>query len=463
MRIQFSGANRTVTGSCHVLELNGRRIVLDFGLYQGRREESRLLNEQVADELISADAVILSHGHLDHCGRLPILTRMGYRGPIYLTPATAAVTRVVLQDAAQIQEEDAAYLNRRGRAPGVAPVEPLYQSADLPAVYKAFRPVNYGIKTDLGNGVSFSFHDAGHILGSAYIALNWVEKDRPRSLLFTADVGRYGMPILHDPVPLSQNFDHIITESTYGDRAHEPVSQIEPQFLDAIKTVIARGGRLIIPSFAVGRTQTMLWYLQKFINEKLIPELPIFVDSPMGVQVSEVYDQYRENYDTQTHQMIGRDGLFNQANITFAVSSEQSKQINRVNQPCVIVASSPSCEFGRVLHHLKRSLENERDMVLFVGWVPPQTLGRRLQQAVPRLRVYDRWYDRKIEVRTLHGLSAHADYVELLRFLAPTLKPQTTAFVVHGEADQADAFAARLVSAGVGQAVVPALSTTNAA
>lgn len=433
--------------------------MLDLGLYQGRRDEARQLNEQISDELLSADAVILSHGHLDHCGRLPILTRLGYRGPIYTTPATAAVARIVLQDAAEIQEEDAAYLNRRDRGPGAPPVQPLYRTSDLGGVWKAFRYARYGVRTDLGNGVSFTFHDAGHILGSAYIVFEWQEQGQDKSLLFTADIGRYHTPILRDPAPLERAFDYVITESTYGDREHGPADAIEPQLLDAVKTVIARRGRLIVPSFAVGRTQTMLWYLQKFISEKQIPAIPVFVDSPMGVEVSEVYTHHRDSYDDQTNQMIGQRDLFGLSRVTFATSSEQSKQINRVDGACVIIASSPTCEFGRVLHHLKRSMENERDMVVFVGWIPPYTLGRRLQQAQPRVRIYDRWYDRKIEVRTLHGLSAHADHVELLRFLDPTLKPGSSAYVVHGEADQADALAARLVEAGMGQAAVPALGT----
>ncbi len=459
MRIRFCGANRTVTGSCHLVEINGLRIILDLGMYQGRRDEARQLNEQMHDDLLSADAVILSHGHLDHCGRLPILTRAGYQGPIYTTPATSAVARIVLQDAAEIQEEDAAYLNRRDRGPGAPPVQPLYRTSDLPAVWKAFRYVRYGVPTGLGNDVRFTFFDAGHILGSAYVVFEWTADGREKSLLFTADIGRYHTPIIRDPEPLTRPFDYVITESTYGDRTHAPSDQVEPQFLDAVKTIIARRGRLIVPSFAVGRTQTMLWYLQKFISEGSIPPIPVFVDSPMGVEVSEVYTQHRDSYDDETNQLIGQRDLFGLSRVTFASSTQQSKQINRVDGACVIIASSPTCEFGRVLHHLKRSLENERDMVVFVGWIPPYTLGRRIQERQPRLRIYDRWYDLKMEVRTLHGLSAHADGNELIRFLGPTLTPQTRTYVVHGEGDQADIFAARLIDAGAGHAAVPALGS----
>lgn len=460
MIIRFFGANRTVTGSCHYLELNGRRIVLDMGMYQGRREEARRRNEFVPGELLNADAVILSHAHLDHCGRLPILTRDGYRGPVYCTPATAATARVVLRDSAEIQEEDSNYLNRRARGAGEIATEPLYRVADLGGLFRAMKLTRYGQRVDLGNDVSFTFHDAGHILGSAYVTFEWIEGGRERSLLFTADIGRLHTPIIRDPAPLQRSFDHVITESTYGDRTHAPMEQVEPAFLDAVRTCIDRGGRMIVPAFAVGRTQTMLWYLQKFIAEKRIPEIPVFVDSPMGIEMSQVYTQHPDSYDAETTELLGKKDLFGLSHVTLASSVQQSKQINNVKGACVIIASSPTLEFGRVLHHVKRSIENERDMVVFVGWVPSYTLGRKIQAKEKKVRIYDRFYEPKIEVRTLHGLSAHADGDELARFLAPTLRPETTAYVVHGEADQSEALAAKLAAGGIGRAVVPAIESS---
>ncbi len=462
MRIQFLGADRTVTGSCHHLQVNGKSILLDMGMYQGRREEARRINEYLPIDPGKLDAIILSHGHLDHCGRLPIATKHGYNGPIYATPATCEVAKIVLQDAANIQEEDAEYLNRRSKPPGGEEIQPLYRYSDVGAVLKAFRRVPYGRKTDLGDGVSFTFYDAGHILGSAYVVVEWNEDGRDRRLLFTADIGRYDTPILRDPQMLEgPPFDIVITESTYGGRTHAPMDEIEPQLLDAIQEIVRRKGRLIIPSFAVGRTQTMLWYVQKFITEKKIPPIPMYVDSPMGTEVTKVTTEFRENYDEQTNAMIGKGDLFGGARVTFAVSREDSKRVNNDRGPCVIVASSPTCEFGRVLHHVIVSVERVQDMILFVGWTPPETLGRRLQDGLRKVRILDRWYDLKCEVRTLHGLSAHADGDELLRFLKPTLVPQTTAYVVHGEADQAETFATRLVAAGVGRAIVPAMETSE--
>jgi metallo-beta-lactamase family protein len=457
MRIQFCGANRTVTGSCHLLEINGLRIFLDMGMYQGPRDEARRLNQYLPNDAHDVDAIILSHGHLDHCGKLPVVVRAGYDGPIYCTPATADVARIVLLDAAEIQEEDADYLNRRSRDPAAAKVEPLFRIVDAQGVLKQFRRVKYKTKQDLGNGVSFTFHDAGHIIGSAYVALDWEEAGRPRSLLFTADIGRYDSPILRDPEPLARSFDHVITESTYGNRAHAPSDQIGPQLLDAVKHCIERKSRLLVPSFAVGRTQTILWYMHKFMNEGAIPRIPIFIDSPMGVEVTRITTQHAGDYDEETKALLAETTAHS---VVLATSSQQSREINAYKGACVIIASSPTCEFGRILHHLKISVERADDMIVFVGWTPHGTLGRRLQQGERRVRIYDRWYELKCEVRTIHGLSAHADGNELLTFLGPTLKKETTAYIVHGEPEEAEGFAAKLLTAGIGQAHVPAIESS---
>jgi metallo-beta-lactamase family protein len=461
MRIFFCGADRTVTGSCHLLEINGKRILLDMGLYQGRRDEARRINAYLPFDSKTIDAIILSHGHLDHCGRLPVVIRNGFVGKIYATPATCEVARIVLQDAAKIQEEDAAYLNRRSRAPEEEEIRPLYTYSDVGPVLKAFQRVDYGKRTELGKDFAFTFYDAGHILGSAYVVMDYVEAGKKKTLLFTADIGRYNTPILRDPHPLPGAFDTIITESTYGGRAHAPIDEVEPQMLQAVQDVVKSRGRLIVPSFAVGRTQTVLWYVQRFITQKKIPNIPIYVDSPMGTEVSRVTCEFPDNYDDETRAMIGTPELFCNSSIVFAKSREESKRINNDNGPCVIVASSPTCEFGRVLHHIVVSVERPQDMVLFTGWIPPETLGRRLQDRQPKVRILDRWYDVRCQVRTLHGLSAHADGDELLQFLKPTLVPSTTAFVVHGEADQAETFARRLVAGGIGRAVVPAMESSE--
>lgn len=460
MRIQFCGADRTVTGSSHLIEVNGLRVFLDMGMYQGSRDEADRINRYLPADVRSADAIVLTHGHLDHCGKLPVAVRGGFNGPIYCTPATAEVARIVLNDSAKIQQEDVEHLNRRTRAPGQQQLAPLYGPNDVPNVLKLFKRAPYGQKTELGKGVSFNFFDAGHILGSAYVLLEWNEGGGPRNLLFTGDVGRYDTPILRDPAPPPYAVDQLITESTYGNASHGPIADVGPQLLDAVKSVIARGGRLLVPSFAIGRTQTILWYLQRFIHENQMPAVPIFVDSPMGVEASKVYSQFRENYDETTNAMIGKSDLFGLSRVTFASSVQDSKQINYQRGACVIIASSPTCEFGRVLHHLERSVERADDIIVFCGYIPPNTLGRRLQDGQKRVRIYDQWYDVKCQIRTIHGLSAHADADELMRFLKPALGPKTEAYVVHGEVPQAEAFAGRLIAAGIARATIPAMETS---
>ncbi len=389
----------------------------------------------------------------------------GFKGPIYCTPATAEVARIVLTDAARIQEEDVAFLNRRARRPDERATPPLFGSSDIPAVTKLFSRVNYNQKTDLGRGVTFTFFDAGHILGSASVLVEWAQTNKGQSaarrLLFTGDIGRYDTPILRDPVTPPGPVDLVITESTYGNVSHGQIGDVGPQFLDAVKFCVDHRSRLLIPSFAVGRTQTVLWYMQKFIHEGKIPAIPIFVDSPMGVEVSRIHTMFPEDFDDETRALIGKGDLFGLSKVTFASSVDQSKQINAQRGPCVIIASSPTCEFGRILHHLEQSVEQPNDLVVFVGWIPPETLGRRIQQGEKRVRIYDRWYDVRCQVRTIHGLSAHADGDELLRFLTPLLTPQTRTYVVHGEVDQAEAFAGRLMLAGAGDAVVPAMQTST--
>jgi metallo-beta-lactamase family protein len=372
----------------------------------------------------------------------------------------------VLEDAGQIQEEDAEYLNRRARQPGERPVQPLYLRGDVHNVFKCFRRTSYGQKVDIrnssngGGGLSFTFFDAGHILGSAYVLIEYNEDSQARRLLFTADVGRYDTPIIRDPQPIPAPVDRVITESTYGDRVHAPMSQVEPDLLAAVRSCVERHSRLLVPAFAVGRTQTMLYYMQKFIYEKQIPAIPVYVDSPMGVEITRVHSDFRENYDDQTLQLIGTKDLFGLSRVTLATSSQQSKEINADKGPCVIIASSPTCEFGRILHHLKQSIERPDDLVIFVGWTPPGTLGRRLQDGQRRVRIYDRWYDVKCRIETIHGLSAHADRDELIRFLKPTLRKETTGYIVHGEADQSEALARRLLDNGLGAAIVPATETS---
>lgn len=461
MKIQFLGATRTVTGSAHFLEVNGKRILLDCGLFQGRREEARQRNFVLPDHVRTIDGVVLSHGHLDHCGRLPVLFNGGYRGPVWCTEGTRAVADVVLSDSAKIQVEDADNLNRRARGPHDVPVRPMYVPADVEAMAPFYKTASLGRRVDLGNDVGFTFFEAGHILGSAYVWLDWKEEGKTRTLLFTADVGRYDTPILRDPAAPPGKADLLITESTYGGKVHGPMNSVEPQFLALIQQIIRDNARLLVPSFAVGRTQTMLYYVRKFIAEGKIPPIRVYVDSPMGVAITRAYQEQRESYDDETTRLIGTEDLFGTDGVTLAKTSDESRKINLDRGPCVIIASSPTCEFGRILHHLSHSVERPQDVVLFVGWTPPETLGRRLQEGEKRVRIFDRWYDVRCQITVLEGMSAHADGNELVRFLTPAMTPATRPFVVHGEPEQAELFAQRLLTEfGTEAATVPAAYST---
>ncbi len=464
MKLRFLGATRTVTGSSHVIEVGNTRVMLDCGLFQGPREQSRVLNMttcrgNVCEKL---DAIVLSHGHLDHCGRLPMVLKLGgFSGPIYCTGPTAEIAKVVLEDSANIQEEDADYINRRVRAPGEPLAQPLYTSADALKTFKLFRTVKLGQRFVIGD-IGFTLFEAGHILGSAYVWIDYKEAGETRHTLFTADVGRFDSPIINDPVLPPGPVDTLITESTYGGRKHDPTPDIEPQVLELVKQTIERRSRLIIPSFAVGRTQTMLWYIAKFIVEGKIPPIRIYIDSPMGVEMTKVYSSFPDYYDLETQKLIAEKDLFGVKGVTLASTGEQSRAINADRGPCVIIASSPTCEFGRVLHHLRTSLEKPEDTVLFVGWTPPGTLGRRLQDGETRVKIFDRFYTVRCNIKLLHGLSAHADGDELMKFLRPALSEKTRAFVVHGEPEQAEIFAQRLVTeGGVRVANVPAQETCS--
>ncbi|MFT3788091.1 MAG: MBL fold metallo-hydrolase [Tepidisphaeraceae bacterium] len=455
---------RTVTGSAHVVEVAGKRILLDCGMYQGKRDEARAINERIPTPLTKLDAVILSHGHLDHCGKLPVLPKAGYKGPIWCTSATAEVSRVVLTDSAEIQTEDAEYLNRRVRRADEPPIKPLYTTVDVNQVMRQFRSIDLSKRVELfptetgdARTVGFTFFEAGHILGSAYVLLDWSESGKKRSLLFTADVGRYNTPIIRDPVAPPGPVDFLITESTYGGRIHGPMVDVEPEFEALLKQTIENRSRLLIPSFAVGRTQTMLWYVSKLIAAGKIPPIRVYIDSPMGVDLTRIYTAQKDYWDDETRNLISQADLFGMKNVTLASTSEQSKMINADKGPCVIIASSPTCEFGRILHHLKTSIERRADQLLFVGWTPPRTLGRRLQDGETRVRIFDRYYDVRIQVKTLPGMSAHGDSDELLKFVKPAIKSDTKAFVVHGEPEQSEIFAGRLKNElGVASAVVPA-------
>jgi metallo-beta-lactamase family protein len=438
----------------HQLDAGGRTLLLDCGLFQGHRAESRRRNEEFPFRPKDIAAVLLSHAHIDHCGNLPNLARQGFAGPIYCTPATRALAGVMLGDAAKIQEEDAAYLNRK-RQKGEPKVEPLYDGRDVYRVLKLLEVVPYDTPTAIGNGLEATFVDAGHLLGSAMITVRADGPGGERRLTFTGDLGRRGLPILRDPAPVPPA-DLLISESTYGGHTHEPVEETAERLGQIVKHTAERGGKLLIPAFAVGRTQTVVYFLHQLIRAGKLPDVPVYVDSPLAVRATEVFRAHPECFNAETLRLLQADpDLFGERRIHYVEKVHDSIALNHRSEPCVIVAASGMCEAGRVLHHLKHTIEDARNTVLIVGFQAPDTLGRRLVERRPEVRILGRMFALKAEVVVLNGLSSHADHGDLLRSLTPLAGTARHVRLVHGDPDRAEALAAALRTAGFANVAVP--------
>ncbi|HEX4590265.1 MAG TPA: MBL fold metallo-hydrolase, partial [Gemmataceae bacterium] len=385
--VTFWGAARTVTGSMHRLDAEGHIILLDCGLFQGRREESRERNQHFPFRPKDIDAIVLSHAHIDHCGNLPNLVRQGFAGPIYCTPVTRALADVMLGDAAKIQEEDAAYLNRR-RDKGEPKVEPLYTARDVFTTLLKFQAKPYDIPFEVVRGIEAKFVDAGHLLGSAMVGVRIGE----RRLTFTGDLGRPGVPILRDPAPVPP-CDLLLSESTYGGHYHEPVDETAERLGEVVRRTVDRRGKLVIPAFAVGRTQTIVYFLHELESAGKLPDVPVFVDSPMAVKATEVFQAHPEVFDVEARQMVKQHPeLFGAGWVRYVESVHESIALNDRPGPCVIISASGMCESGRVLHHLKHTIEDANNTVLIAGYQAEHTLGRRIVERQPEVRILGRNY-----------------------------------------------------------------------
>jgi metallo-beta-lactamase family protein len=452
--ITFWGAAQTVTGSMHLLEVGRHKVLLDCGLYQGRREEARARNGRFPFHAHQIEAVVLSHAHVDHCGNLPNLVRQGFAGPIYCTPATRALVAVMLDDAARIQMEDAAYLNRH-RDKGEPKVEPLYEGPQVYRTLLKLQAVGYGKPFPVGPGIEATFADAGHLLGSAMVSLRLDAPGGERRVTFTGDLGRPGLPILRDPAPLPAG-DLIISESTYGGHTHEPVDETAEALGEVVRRTAERGGKLIIPAFSVGRTQTVVYFLHQLMNRGLLPDVPIYVDSPMAVRATEVFRAHQECFDDDTVKLLAEHpDLFGEERVRYVEKQHESVELNSRPGPCVIISASGMCEAGRVLHHLKHNIEDRRNAVLIVGFQAPHTLGRRLVEKRESVRILGRELKVRAEVVVLNGLSSHADHNDLLRELGPHATTARRVRLVHGEPDRAEALAAALRGLGFADVAVP--------
>lgn len=444
MKLTFLGAAGEVTGSQHLLETDRLRVLLDCGLFQGRRAEARAKNEIFKCDPKRLDGVILSHAHIDHCGNLPRLYRAGYRGPIFCTPATADVARIMLADSAHIQMEDARYL-RRHLDPGHPPVEPLYDDEDAAATVKLFEPLPYGTWHDLAEHFRVRFAEAGHILGSAIVEMEIRERGTWRRVVFTGDLGRRDIPLLRDP-QLVDGCDVLITESTYGSRVHPAPSDLQAALLKILQRCVEKKGKVIIPAFSLGRTQTITYFLNRLHNEGRLPSsLQVFVDSPLSKELTVVHRQHMKDMDADVHGVIRNDpDPFAFGGLTYIASQQESMALNRRPGPCVIIAASGMCENGRVVHHLKHSVADDRNTVVIIGFQAEHTLGRQLVDRRPNVRIFDRNVPLRADVEVLQGLSAHADAEDFRWWFANLSKSGRgvgRAFIVHGEAEGANAVA----------------------
>ncbi len=465
-QVTFWGAARTVTGSMHLVDANGKKLLLDCGLFQGRRAEARKRNSEFPFAPSSIDAVILSHAHIDHCGNLPNLVRQGFDGPIWCTPATRDLTAVMLGDSAKIQEEDAAYLNRK-RAKGEPPVVPLYQRQDVARTMRQVEAIPYERRHDLGNGISVRFVDAGHLLGSAMVHLKMDAPLPPHpqplsqgergewTLTFTGDLGRKQLPILRDPAAVPPA-DFIISESTYGGRTHPPIDDQMEKLCQVIRRTFERGGKVLVPAFSLGRTQALVLALHQLIQAGRLWEMRIYVDSPLAADATEVFRLHPECFDDETARLLAdMPDLFGQRLVRYTRTVEESKELGARREPCVVIAASGMCESGRILHHLKNSVEDPRHTVLIIGFQAPDTLGRRIVERRSPLRIFDRMLELKAEVVTLNGFSSHADHGDLVRALSPLAGTARQVCLVHGEPEAAEALAADLRAKGFADVRVP--------
>ena len=442
MKITFCGAAGEVTGSQHLLETSEHRVLLDCGLFQGHRAECRIKNQKFKCGPKNLDAVILSHAHIDHCGNLPGLVKAGFDGPIFCTPATADVAALMLRDSAKIQAEDARYLQRH-QPPGSRLAQPLYTDEDARETARLFEPLPYGEWHELSSSFQVRFSDAGHILGSAIVEMNVVDKGETKRVVFTGDLGRRGLPLLHDPT-LIEGCDVLISESTYGDRLHPPVDDIKGALLRIITDAANNGGRVIIPAFALGRTQQLVYLLNELTVSELLPRIPVFVDSPLSMKVTEVFRQHGDVLDSEAQRILKVDPhLFDFPGLTYIESVQESQELNYRKGPFVVIASSGMCESGRVLHHLKHAVGNPLNTIVMVGFQGEHTLGRRIADQNENVRIFDRFYLLRARVEQLQGLSGHADAEDFRWWYKNLAKTGGIgqAFLVHGEHRAASALA----------------------
>ncbi len=450
MKIRFLGGARIVTGSQHLLEVNGKKILLECGLYQGRRKDTYEYNKNFMFDPADLDAMILSHAHIDHSGNIPNLVSKGFTGPIYTTSVTVDLCQFMLRDSAYLQEKDVEWVNKRKQKKGETLVEPLYTMDDVELAMNQFVGMQYDYTFEIVPGVKVTFRDAGHILGSASVLLEINENGKKYRLGFTGDMGRTNMPIIRDPNQL-RDLDILIMESTYGDRVHDASPDVEKRFAETIKRVIDRGGKIIVPAFAVGRTQLLVYELHKLFDQNRIPNIPIYVDSPMACNATDVFRMHPECYDRETYRLFSSDheDPFGFGRLKYIRKAEESKLLNTTDNPCVIISASGMAEGGRIMHHLSNNIGDPKNLVLFVGYAAEHTLARKIMDGEKIVKIFGEEHAVRCEVEKIDDFSAHADRDEMIDYLK-FIKPDQLKhlFLVHGEEEQALPFKKKLESLG---------------
>lgn len=462
MQITFWGAAQTVTGSQHLIEVASDQILLECGLFQGKRAESYAVNRQLPYDACAVDAVLLSHAHIDHAGNIPNLTKSGFRGDVICTHATRDLCAVMLRDSGAIQEENVGYLNRHRKSP--QPLEPIYTLADAERSLRQFASYDYDRWITITPHVRAMFGDAGHMLGSAWVLLELTEGARVVRLCFSGDLGRRGLPILRDPAAMPEA-DYLILESTYGDRSHPPVNEATPDLQRAISDAVARRGKVVIPAFAVGRTQEIVYRLNDLVNRGDLPNVPVFVDSPLAMNVTEAFRTHPECYDDETKRMLIEDAdgsVFGFRRLTYIRRVEDSKALNDLDGPAVIISASGMAEHGRVLHHLRHTIEDPRNMILFVSFQAQDTLGRRILDGQRYVKILGDEFTVRAEVRRIEAFSGHADRNELLDWVRPQARRLRGVFLVHGEIGPMRALAEGLADLGIANVRLPRRGESSA-
>jgi metallo-beta-lactamase family protein len=444
MRIHFFGATRTTTGSMYLLEINDRRLLLECGLFQGKREESIERNRAFPFDPKQIDAAVLSHAHIDHCGNLPNLGRQGFEGNIYCTFGTRDLASIMLEDSAQIQRDDAAFISRKRAKRGLPPVEPLYSATDAEKALRQFVGINYDRAFPVIDGVTVTFRDAGHILGAAQVVLDIAEAGRKFRYLFSGDIGRGHDDILRDPQPV-QDVDYLQVESTYGGREHAPKKDANEQVGQLVRDTVARKGKIIIPSFSVGRTQQIVYTLHQLTLAGQLPRLPIFVDSPLSVNATEVYRLHPECFNETIYQFLReKENPFGMENLTYIREAAHSRKLNDLKDPAIIISASGMCEAGRIRHHLANHIGDSENLVLFIGYCAEHTLGAQILSGQNPVNIFGEPHEVRAQIASLDSFSGHADRNELRRYVEALSGDIKKISVIHGEESQALAFAGTL-------------------